>query len=368
MLEPTINGDKLIWTDGKHRWTLTGVPVVVPGPEEPPPPPPPPPSTGSGGIWLSRAEIERLPMSGAAWEATLAAANKSITTSDLNNQDSENNVVALAKGLVYARTGNTRYRDDVLKIIQHLIATGASGRTLALGRELAAYVVAADLVELPADLRSQFEAKLRTLRTQKLEGKTLIETHEGRPNNWGTMAGASRAAVAAYLGDKADLERTATVFRGWLGDRSAYAGFKFGDLGWQPDPKNPVAVGLPGATGHGQSLDGALPEELRRAGGYNNYVWGALSGAVAQAWFLHRQGYPAFEWMQKAILRAVKWPHDLGKSASGDDAWLVAVTNQVYGRNDPVTSNEPGKVMGWTQWTHASTGSATASTSSGAGR
>ena len=46
---------------------------------------------------------------------------------------------------------------------------------------------------------------------------TLRGTHEQRPNNWGTHAGAARAAVALYLGDTAELSRTATVFRGWLG-------------------------------------------------------------------------------------------------------------------------------------------------------
>lgn len=361
-IEPTINGNKLTWTDGKYNWTLTGTPVTVPGPTPPPTTPPPtqpptlPPVGTGNGIWLSEEEIRALPQAGAAWAATLAAANKTISTSELNNQDSDNNVITLAKGLVFARTGEAKYRDEVLTVLQHLINTGAGGRTLALGRELAAYVVAADLVGLEQPMRAAFESKLRELRTKKLgsgNAESLIVTHEKRPNNWGTMCGASRAAVAAYLGDRTDLDRTAQVFKGWLGDRTSYANFQFGDLSWQPDPKNPVAVGLPGATGHGQSLDGALPEELRRANGYNNYVWGALSGAVAQAWFLHRAGYPAFEWVSKAVLRAVKWPHDLGKTATGDDAWLIPVINKVYGTNFPVTGNEPGKGMGWTQWTHA---------------
>ena len=66
--------------------------------------------------------------------------------------------------------------------------------------------------------------------------RTLVSTHEDRPNNWGTHAGAARAAIAAYLGDSAQLARTALVFRGYLGDRAAYAGFEFGDLSWQCDP------------------------------------------------------------------------------------------------------------------------------------
>lgn len=354
MTEPTINGNKLTfrWLSSgiEYEHSLTGTPVTVPGPTPPPTTPPPtqPPTPGQG-IWISKEEIMRLPMTGAAWDAMFAAANKAITSPDLDNQDSPNNVITLAKALVAVRTGEAKYRDEVITLIGKLPEPG--GRTLALGRELAAYVVAADLVGIPP---AQLESKLRSIITKKLsDGRTLIETHKMRPNNWGTFAGASIAAVAAYLGDRALLDSTAQVFKGWLGDRSAYSGFKFGDLSWQPDPQNPVAVGLPGATGHGMSLDGALPEELRRANGYNNYVWGALSGAVEQAMFLHRAGLPAFEWMSRAILRAVKWPHDLGHSASGDDAWLIPVINKVYGTSFPVNGTGPGKGMGWTQWSHS---------------
>lgn len=354
-IEPTIVGNKLTWkwtaAGLSYSATLTGVVDVTPGPVDPPPPPVPTP-TGEG-IWLSRKEIEALPDSGAAWEAVKSAASKPPGTPDLSNQDSAVNVNVLAQGLVYARTGLDIHREAVLAVIRSIISTTKLGRTLALGRELAAYVVAADLVDLDAPMRSAFESKLREIMSKTLEdNRTLAQCHEQRPNNWGTHAGASRAAVAAYLGDKAELDRCAAVFKGYLGDRASYAGFKFGGLEFQPDPANPVAVCLPGATKDGKSLDGALPEELRRAGGYNNYVWGALSGAVAQGMFLHRQGYPAFEWMQKAILRAVKWPQDLGHQATGDDAWLIPVVNKVYGTDYTVTNMGPGKNMGWTQWTH----------------
>lgn len=360
MTTPTITGNKLTW-----RWTsagteyeaaLTGVPVVTVPPVDPPPPPPPAP-TGDG-IWISRAEIMALPMTGAAWDAVLAAANQNVTTSALGDQDSPNNVVTLAKALVFVRKGEAKYRDETLTVLRHLINTGASGRTLALGRELAAYVVAADLVGLDQPMRAAFESQLRALRTKPLEGRTLISTHEDRANNWGTHAGASRAAVAAYLGDRADLDRCAFVFRGWLGDLSAYRGFKFGDPGWQADKANPVGINRVGATISGHSVDGALPEEMRRGGAfkwpppYQNYVGGGMSGVVAQAWFLHRAGYPAFEWADRAILRAVKFWHDNGHKFTGDDAWLVAVTNKIYGRTDPVETVAPGKGMGWTQWTH----------------
>ena len=116
------------------------------------------------------------------------------------------------------------------------IGTEKGGRTLALGRNLVSYVIAADLIDLKrydAGSDQQFRSWLAAVRKETLDGKTLISTHEVRPNNWGTHAGASRVAADRYLGDKADLARAAQVFKGWLGDRSAYAGFKYGELAWQ---------------------------------------------------------------------------------------------------------------------------------------
>jgi hypothetical protein len=107
------------------------------------------------------------------------------------------------------------------------------------------------------------------VRTETLDGKTLINTHEIRPNNWGTHAGASRVATDLYLGDKADLAKAAQVFKGWLGDRSAYAGFTYGDLAWQADPSKPVGINPKGATRNGHLIDGVLPDDQRRAGGFS---------------------------------------------------------------------------------------------------
>ena len=87
-----------------------------------------------------------------------------------------------------------------------------------------------------------FESWIRGVRTESFGGRTLISTHEVRPNNWGTHAGASRLAVALYLGDSAELDRCVEVFRGWLGDRASYASFEWGDLSWQLDASAPVGV------------------------------------------------------------------------------------------------------------------------------
>jgi len=317
------------------------------------------------GIWISRAEIMRLPTSGAAWSNMLSAANGSAGTPDLSDQDDSTNVIVLAKALVFVRTNDSQYRSDVVNALRVITNnnTENGGRTLALGRELAAYVIAADLIDLASfdpSLDSSFRAKLRELLTKTLSGDTLQETHENRPNNWGTHAGASRAAVAAYLGDQAELDRTATVFEGWLGNRSAYAGFSYGDLSWQCDSSNPVGVNPAGCTKSGHSIDGALPDDMRRGGSFKfppsstGYPWEALQGAIVEAEILHRAGYPAWDWEDKALLRAVEFLYSIGWQPDGDDRWQVWLINYAYGTNFSASAGvSPGKNIGWTDWSHS---------------
>jgi hypothetical protein len=233
------------------------------------------------------------------------------------------------------------------------------GTTLALGRELAAYVIAAELAGLDKEDDQVFRAWLGRVLSEKLDGRSLRSTHEDRPNNWGTHAGASRAAVAAYLGDKEELERTAAVFRGWLGDRSSYAGFSYKDLSWQADPAKPVGINPKGAVREGHLLDGALPDDMRRGGrlkfppGGTGYPWEALQGALVEAEILKRAGYDAWEWEDRALLRAVEFLNRVGWQATKDDEWQVWLINYRYGTSFATAVKvRPGKNMGWTDWTH----------------
>lgn len=321
------------------------------------------------GIWISPEELNALPKSGPAWEHLLAEAREPLDAPDLADQDSQVDVHVLAKALVFARTGDATFRKDVLAAIDRVAhgRTEAGGRTLALCRGLISYVLAADLVGLPPELDADFRLFLSEVRGETLDGKTLISTHESRPNNWGTHCGASRAALDRYLGDEADLRRTAMVLKGWLGDRSAYAGFTFGqDLGWQANPSLPVGVNPRGAVLRGHSVDGVLPDDQRRAGNFSwpptktGYAWGALQGILATAIVLDRAGMTdVWQWQDRAILRAARWLYDTrfsdgsGYAAEGDDTWIPYVLNHYYGASFPVTvPARPGKNVGWTDWTH----------------
>ncbi len=341
--------------------TATLAPKPTSTPPATPATPPVPVAPGSG-ILISAAEIARLPTSGAAWTSLKARADASMGVPNISNQDDNTDQQVLAKALVYARTGTASYRASVVSALRSALGTEAGGRTLALGRNLPAYVIAADLISLktadPTFDNGAFRPWLRALLTKALDGRSLISTHEERPNNWGTHAGAARAAIAAYLGDTTQLARTAQVFRGYLGDRTAYAGFKYGDLAWQCDPSKPVGINPTGCTRNGVEIGGALPEEMRRGGAFawpptfTGYAWEGLQGALLQAELLRAAGYDAWNWSDRALLRATKFLYGRVRwIADGDDQWQPWVIDRRYGTAYRAAAPaRTGKNFGYTDW------------------
>jgi hypothetical protein len=328
--------------------------------------------SAAADIWISHDEIMSLPMAGPAWNALKTRADQPAGIPLISDPDETNDVNVLAKALVYARTGIESYRTEVRQNCMAAINTEIGGPTLGLARNLSAYVISAELVRLEPSEDEVFRAWLRrTLTEIGSDGRSLRSMHEERPNNYGTHAGASRAAVAVYLGDADELKRTAQVFHGWLGDRSSYAGFKYGDLSWQCDVTKPVGIDPKGCVKDGIPLDGALPEEMRRGGTFQwpplkgdavNYTWEAVQGAAVQAEILHRQGYDTWNWEDQALCRMARFLLSLNQTfggwwATGDDAWAPWLLNRAYGTDFPTsTPTRPGKNVGYTDWTHPSPG------------
>lgn len=300
-----------------------------------------------------------LPTSGPAWDAMLAAANSLSGAADIDNQDEKQGEKCLAAAYVAKITGNITYYTKVDNLLDSAPESENGGRTLALGRNLAAYVIAA---EAAAHRTVKFTTWLRNVRTESLDGDTLISTHEGRPNNWGTACGASRVAAAIYLKDEIDLARAAKVFYGWLGNRSEYAGFDYGDLKWQADPSKPVGINPKGAMLGGYSVDGCLPDDQRRVSGTYadppaaNYVRAAITHSFVTATLLYNAGYTdVFEASDSALKRAVLFFRDRCHGTfTGDDAWAIPLIEWAYpdlevGADVP---DSVGKTMAWSAWTH----------------
>jgi alginate lyase len=348
--------------------TETSQPPASPTPAESPTPVPSPtrsipplPSFDGPHLIATSAELRARPASGAAWRALKDWAGRS-PRPDISDQADDADLVVLAKALVYGRGQSPSMRKEAMELIRAAVGTERGGRALALARNLAGYVIAADVIDLahydPAFDRDVFRPWLENLLREELDGRTLRSAQEDRPNNWGTHAGAARAAVAFYLGDAVEVDRTATVFRGWLGDRTAYAEFSWGNGSWQCDQAAPVGINPVGCQRAGHSIDGVLPDDLRRAGGFRwpppkeNYVWEALQGATLQAELLTRAGYPAWEWSDKALLRAVTWLYRVDHyPAQGDDSWLPWLVDHRYGTHFRGSApSTPGKNFGFTDW------------------
>ncbi len=312
------------------------------------------------GIWIFASELSHIPMQGPAWEALKNAADSPLSIPDLSDQDDKSDVMVLAKALIFARTGESSYRQEVIDACLGAMGTETGSRTLALGRNLVSIVIAADLVGLPVRNNETFRDWLAALLYRDFDGRTIVSTQADRPNNWGTHAGAARLAIALYLNDMRELQAAAQIFKGYLGDRNSYAGFDYGDLDWQADPDNPVGINPKGALKQGHSIDGVLCDDQRRGGDFQwpppkeNYVYEGLQGALAQAVMLHRAGFDVWNWEDMALFRAFQWLYEQANfPAEGDDTWQPFLVNYYYHQDFSAPQvSSPGKNVGWTCWTH----------------
>ena len=313
----------------------------------------------SKGIWVERSVVQSLPTSGNAWDRLAADAVGDWGVASLAYTDSRHDVYTLAGALYAVRMNDTAMRARVVSSIESAIGTEDGGTTLALGRNLTGYVLAADLVGYGS---ARFSAWLDQVRVEVLDGRTLLSTHMDRPNNWGTHAGAARIAAARYLGDEADLAAAVRVFRGYLGDRGAYAGFEFGDPEWQADPSAPVPINPAGSVKNGYVVDGAIVDDVRRCvcvvtspAPKENYQWEAMQGIVTQATLLDVAGYDdVWRWSDAAIARAVRFLYEQAQfPAEGDDRFLPYLIDTGLGTGYSVgVEAQTGKSIGYTDWTH----------------
>jgi hypothetical protein len=309
-------------------------------------------------VWVDPSEIAKLPMSGKAWEALKKAATSPLKIPDLSNQDDHSPVTLMAKGLYFMRTGDAKARIDVIEGCVGAMGTETKGSTLALGRNLLGIVVAADSVGFRDP---NFVKWVDDVRTKTLDKRTLISTHEDRPSNWGTHAGASRVAAGMFLRDYKEVTRAAKVWEGLFGNRSAYAKFKYGDLSWQADKAHPVGINSEGSKIDGHSVDGCIPDDQRRGGEFSwpppvvNYTREFLQGTVAAAHMLKRCGFNPWFWEDMAVVRSMRFHIDeCGGKFEGDDECIPWIVNFYCKTKFPTkTPAKPAKCFGWSDWTHA---------------
>lgn len=365
----------IVGVDGPLEIVTAAPPPVDPPPVDPPPPPPPPvdppPSTGDKGyIWVDVTTLPNKPRTGRGWDAmyTMAKGNAPgpVTVAD---QNSGNSAWAHACAYTYAATGDTAFRTKAVGALKALCSpTLPIDRALALAREVQGYVAAAEglqLAKTDPDLDAALKAKFRYFLTCKTSGgpASLLESHQKRPNNWGTHATAAVLMIARYIGDQTIFDNAIKVFKGYLGDYDLYHGFVYGELDWQADKTRPVGINKKGATIDGHNVDGVLPEEARRGGPPSwplpktcptTYPWEANQGSGASMLVALNAGVDlrsASDWAHK---RNVVWLTQVANwQIAGDDAFLAPILNLLYpDLKLTVPAGSPGKGLAWTEFSH----------------
>lgn len=324
-----------------------------------------------------------LPTSGAAWDKMRNTAYGSWGTADLKNQDNKHAIYTLAGALVYARTGDasmrSKVRDGILAAKRSLDDSSewqTSNGVLATGRQLGAYVISADLINLrsfdgAAD--NEFRGWLGPIRTTNIgthsRWKNLKYTCENSANNWAAFACPSRIAASIYLGDTADVQRSAAVIRALFGERSYYPKDAPGTNGyfqhtadyqtsWACNEATWTGINPP-CVKSGVNIDGAIVEDISRGGGCCNaigagvsYSWESLQGYFVSAELLYRTGAygDPYSWSNQALKRSMDMLQRSGWGITGPATYVPWMANFRYRTNYTVTSVTGGRIMSWGDW------------------
>jgi hypothetical protein len=339
-------------------------------------------------------------------------ANNEAADFDFFDLASDHDVCTLAKALVARRlllsdpnsTVGATLRDEVVDRIEVLAAVdpNVSGTDylLAVKRNLAAYILAADTIRLSAAdpnvhsdlldfidkddansiLNHEFPATGGSTRSGILSLKAGALTD---PTNWGDMARASAVAAYLYQGASVEAMNIHLAQLRWIGDDTiTYSGFDdewTGNNEWQgnvvgPDDYYGIApANRLGGTNECDVGDN-LPEETRRActlevpdscdfsciESTSSYPWQGMQGASLTALLLSHNGAPTI-WgdadnaLQRGGAFAHEWePLDAWSgSHTRDDVWVGWALRDVYSTSTVPrldSSDREGENFGWTYW------------------
>lgn len=332
------------------------------------------------GIWISQSELMSLPTSGRAWERLVSRANSTIPRDDLSCQDATAPAITMAAALVAARTNDDRLRDKVRDELLRIRGTEAGttcghpdrNRPLGVGRNLAAYVISADLIgfrSFDPTGEKGWRDWLSRLRSTPLPGGWALNSLDARGDhsNWGAHQAAALTAADAYLGDTAALAVDAAWARAWVDPGAAKAWIYHTakhDYSWSATGVPPAApVNPAGAVKQGVTVDGIPLVDMQRGGGFTtgkpiltNYPRESLVGRTVQFEILARAGYPAYEWGDRGLLRIAR--RLLALSRQWESGWYEPRMNAYwilearYGAGLPLEEGAVGRQVTGVDWTH----------------
>lgn len=357
-------------------------------------------------LLVSAERLQSLPSSGTAYDYMKQQADSAITNMNLTSSPDASSpwlpnfngttqvrrpaTQVLGAALVYAKTGDTKYRDFVINANRYVIGTEDSSsndgltveadKLLASVRQIAAYVMAADLVDMDKNLKGSrtgytntvWKDWLASLRTKSIGSSggcpTMDYCSKERAHNWGTFARSAQVAIDIYLGDQTDLSVMVSRMKRYLGDTSQGAQWKPSqafDSTWACVPSGSVWVAI-NPTDCGPEKDGAVVEDISRSAGnypsYDNtgigYTMEAYQSTLLTAILLDRQGYDIFNWNDQALRRTMDWlvreGYPQGAGNFSTDKHLSWIPRFFYKKDYPTQPAGMGRTFGFTDWLYGS--------------
>lgn len=385
----------------RHQYTLlvraraTRIASTGPTPT-PAPTPTPTPAPDPTNMLIAPSRLSSLPTSGSAYAYMKDRADAALTGMNLSDRPDASSpwlpnyngagsvtrpgTQTLAAALVYARTGDSRYRDFVIRANRYLIGTEQEQSTdgtpdaaklLATSRQIGAFVVAASLVNMDRNVTgsrngwgtTSWRTWLADLRTKHIgssgQAATMVEVSNERANNWGSFGRAARIAIDVYIGDEADLAKVVDRFKlslgegagAWVADQDL--DLTFSCLGSDWASVNPASCG--------PAKDGMIVEDISRSSSsfprYDStgigYTMESYQAMLFSAILLQRQGYSAFSWGDQALRRVMDWltregvPQGNNSTVERHESW---VAQYFYGKSYPTVPASMGRTLGFTDW------------------
>lgn len=310
-------------------------------------------------MWVTKEYLLSLPRN-TAYSRVVQTANALPKNPILNSNNSNTDVQVLAAAYSAIRDDSQKMKDRAIIHLSRLDDVSVGSIILPVARNLTANFIAAKLLDYDI---SDFARKILNHKFAKGHGgaDTLYEMSAKSTNNHGCMARAAVAAIGIYLDDNKIIDDVTAYHMRWLGFDNGRNGLKFTSTNWHvPYSFGKSGINKYGAVINGCSVDGVLPEDQRRSSKNfkwpppkENYVWGALQGAVLAHILLVQKNKVALNAVDDAILRSITWLNDICNfPASGDDTWIPWVVNKYYNEKFKTEPVKIGKNMAFTDWTH----------------
>lgn len=342
----------------------------------------------------------------AGWNDVQSFAATSKPAACITDQFSRQNSWAVANALVWRATASANARLRAVDAITDVIgkhnntSCGGSGRALEIGRNVGGYVVAADMINLPAydsTVNSQFVSWLGQVESASYPGSpdadgngtsTLRDCFRHRPDNWGVHCAFTQLTIDIYQGDSTGWNDVAQTFHRYSGNRNVprwdniplSSDFDWaGSEDWSTTPSALRGINT-GGTIPGTQLngDGYIIRDADRAGNpntsgtcpiFDGHWAGGWSGTMLVTELLQRlfdDGRLSGQYNTvspkdmtfNAPLRASQALQRVdncnAEAISHDDEYARFLVDDLYpDANFPtVASPEVGKVMAFTEFTH----------------